>query len=168
MSEVSVAQVVGYTLAACQRAGKTEVEWGKTAGSVRRVFLIKDKKEIVRLFRACKTTNTKICEVLSEATNESYWTWATRISNWIMADNKGNLNVDGAVAVQRSAPKQEAKQMTIDVAHRLVAFDCDIGCLQAQLENFKESYQQELDRQQLVIDNRIHEMNQLKAEYNVA
>jgi hypothetical protein len=60
------------------------------------------------------------------------------------------------------------KQVTTDVAHQLVALDCEIGCRQAELENYKENAQKEIDRQQRNVDNLFTELNKLKAEYNVA
>lgn len=62
----------------------------------------------------------------------------------------------------------EHKQMTVDVAHRLVAFDCELGQQQAILDNLKENYEAQLDKQVKLIQNITTEMNTLKAEYNVA
>lgn len=167
--------IVEFVVVASERATKTQVfdATAKNKTSFRKTFLIQDKKKVVDMFRDCATMNTKICQMLSDATGEGYWTWYTRIQNWIMADNKGKLNVELAVSVQRAQPKPvepepQFKQMTVDVAHRLVAFDCEIGCLQAQYENYKESAMKELDRQLEVIHTLTHEMNTLKAEYNVA
>lgn len=48
------------------------------------------------------------------------------------------------------------KPVTIDVAHRLVAFDMEIGCLQAELDNLRE-----------LIAKRMEEYQELKDEYGV-
>lgn len=48
------------------------------------------------------------------------------------------------------------KPMTIDVAHRLVAFDMELGCMQAELDNLRER-----------IAQRMEEFQMLKDEYGV-
>ena len=48
------------------------------------------------------------------------------------------------------------KRMTIDAAHRLVAYDAEIGALQAELENLRE-----------LIAQRMEEYQALKDEYGV-
>uniref|UniRef100_A0AAU6VXT3 Uncharacterized protein n=2 Tax=unclassified bacterial viruses TaxID=12333 RepID=A0AAU6VXT3_9VIRU len=103
MTQVTASQIVDYVLGACKRATSTG-ERNEKYSTVRKVFLIQDKKAIVDMIKTSKVMNTKISDMLGEATGENYWTWHTRITNWIMADNKGKLDVGLAVAVQRTTP----------------------------------------------------------------
>lgn len=44
------------------------------------------------------------------------------------------------------------KKMTIDVAHRLVAFDTDIACMQAELDNLRERIAERMEQYQALKD----------------
>ena len=59
------------------------------------------------------------------------------------------------------------KQVTIDVCHQLVAYDCELGCLQARIDNLREDHQRQVDQLTCSIESLTKEMNRLKAEYNV-
>ena len=61
----------------------------------------------------------------------------------------------------------EPKKITVDICHQLVAYDCELGSLQAQLENLKEAHKIELDKLEGTIQTLSNEMNSLKSEYNV-
>lgn len=67
-----------------------------------------------------------------------------------------------------------AKKITIDVAHRLVAYDTDIACMQADYENRKEVIDAqierlyaELEKEKGRIAERMEEFQALKDEYGV-
>lgn len=59
------------------------------------------------------------------------------------------------------------KTVTVDVCHRIVAYDCEIGSLQAQLDNLREAHQRQLEQLESTISTLTYEMDTLKAEYNV-
>lgn len=61
----------------------------------------------------------------------------------------------------------ESKKITVDVCHRLVAYDCEIGGLQARLDNLREEFQRQLSQLEGTIDTVTAEMFALKSEYNV-
>jgi hypothetical protein len=64
------------------------------------------------------------------------------------------------------APKEQ-KKVTIDVCHRLVAYDCEIANLQALQDNLREDFSRQLAQLEGTIDTLTTEMNTLKSEYNV-
>jgi hypothetical protein len=135
-------QIVDFVLEACKRATTTG-EANEEYSTVRKVFLIRDKKMIVNMIKGSKVMNTKIASALSDATGERYWTWATRISNWIMADNKGKLNFEEAVAVQRKTP--------VAVAHKVEnpfhkVFDFLVGVEGRTFAEVESLFAQALDR----------------------
>ncbi|ATN92849.1 hypothetical protein QGX11_gp086 [Pseudomonas phage PPSC2] len=59
------------------------------------------------------------------------------------------------------------KKVTLDVCHRLVAYDCEIVKLQAQLENLREKHQREVDQLEETLNILTSDMNALKSEYDV-
>lgn len=59
------------------------------------------------------------------------------------------------------------KKMTLDVCHRLVAYDCELGCLQARVDNLREEYERQLYQLEGSISTLTLDMEALKAEYNV-
>lgn len=61
----------------------------------------------------------------------------------------------------------ESKKITVDVCHRLVAYDCEISGLQARLDNLREDYERQLSQLEGSISTLTFEMETLKSEYNV-
>lgn len=61
----------------------------------------------------------------------------------------------------------ESKKITVDICHQLVAYDCELGSLQAQLDNLHENYQNQVDQLEDTISKLVTEMTELKSEYNV-
>lgn len=59
------------------------------------------------------------------------------------------------------------KSITVDVCHRLVAYDCEIGSLQAQLHNLREEHLRQVEQLEDTISTLVGEMSELKSEYSV-
>lgn len=77
------------------------------------------------------------------------------------------LNQSGVLTLGFAAPAKPAKVMTVDVCHQLVAYDCELGSLQAQLDNLRELHAEQEAQLEANISQLTTEMNSLKAEYNV-
>ena len=60
------------------------------------------------------------------------------------------------------------KKVTVDVCHRIVAYDCELGSLQARLDNLREEFQRQQSQLEGTIDQLTADMDALKSEYNVA
>jgi hypothetical protein len=82
----------------------------------------------------------------------------------ITLEEYGGVHDDVNFALYVVAP---VKKITVDVCHRLVAYDCEIVNLQAQVENLREDFSRQLAQLEGTIDTLTTEMNTLKSEYNV-
>lgn len=82
----------------------------------------------------------------------------------IRLDEFDGVHDDSKFALYVEAP---AKKITVDVCHRLVAYDCEISGLQARLDNLREDFQRQLSQLEGTIDTLTAEMFALKSEYNV-
>lgn len=124
--------------------------------------------------------------------DESGWGqhWSEKGMTGVVVQTKGNSvpsNImvecttrNGAKIVSEFNPDRwelmasRAKPVTLDVAHRLVAFDTELACMQADLdnrleafENLKASWQAEISGMRENIANRYEAFAELKAEYGV-
>ncbi|UAV89744.1 hypothetical protein [Pseudomonas phage COT4] len=149
-----------------------------------KAFLPEDRVSLVAAMRLSRQTPVQLGYALSLELGGSVARHANRLrifEEQVSRDQlvMGHKPVNAPTSFKYVAPKAtpapqafvlvpEHKQMTVDVAHRLVAFDCELGQLQAELDNLKENFQIQLDKKQQLIQNRTTELNKLKAEYNVA
>lgn len=58
-------------------------------------------------------------------------------------------------------------KVTLDVCHRLVAYDCEIVKVQAQLDSLREKHQREVEQLEETLNILTSDMNALKSEYDV-
>lgn len=149
-------------------------------GNGGKAFLPEDRATLVEAMRTLRQTPVQLGYAICQELGGNVARHAQRLRIFAEQVQRGDLvmgyePINGATGERHPASARitlqvgpDHKQMTVDVAHRLVAFDCELGSLQAQYENYRENAMKELDRQLDVIQTLTHEMNALKAEYNVA
>lgn len=102
MLQTTIKQITDFMIGAIARSN---------GGGGARVFLIEDKKKIVEMVRDCALSQSKIAKHLSQHWDD-YQKWLGRFNVWGVAYNKGQLNIERAVAVQR--PKPQPQPQPID------------------------------------------------------
>lgn len=100
MLQTTIHQIIDFVADAVKRSN---------GGGGSRFFLIEDKKTVIEMIRDCSLSQTKIAQHLATHWDD-YQKWMGRFTSWGCAYNKGQLNVQMAVAVQR--PKRIVEKQT--------------------------------------------------------
>lgn len=104
----------------------------RSSGTVdHRVFLIQDKKVLINMVKSSRRSVLCVAKQLATV-SDTECKWRNRISEWVKAERAGRLNVEQAVAVQRTKPSTGYK---LNPMHETIAEMVKNGRTLADIES---------------------------------